>query len=427
MKGTLLTLSLLFVGIGSARANILFIDLNNSPKEVEACRTGAQQASPNDEVVVVGPSDGSSSDVTMDAIMDKVREARKNGVSFDSIVVSGEDGNGHFFGSHGDFYASDFKRLVKELNQTGSEITTTALWGCYPTNKYGCETYWLKPNPSINMAVGFAVQAPSQNRPVNHELMQEFCRKREEAANAVTIDQMCLFYLNLSMNKVSTSVSVCNHEGVASEYYDSISPGTTERSGQQTCQTNDELMERCKEFDPEQKQKAVFEKCMNASDPDFDLNCKDLPGKVSSLRHYYNQLHLWRHCKDGVKTEQGYEMPLPPQVIRLLKFDHVKENLADLNAEELSDYDKRMKAAGFADYTLGDIKTVSRAELNRRIEGAIVALKQSGSQPALLKMAEGLGRTFVSLDPRCSHFSTVTLGLGKPSPCILSYARAGGK
>lgn len=402
----------------SARASILFIDLNESPKEAEACRQGAQDASANDEVVVVAPPAGSSKVVNMDMIMAKVREARRKGINFDSVVVSGEDGSGHFFGTQGDFYASDFKKLINDLNQGGSRITTTALWGCYPTNKYGCETYWLKPHPSINMAVGFASQAPNGERPIGHELMKEFCKNREEAANAVTFDQMCLFYRNLSAGRLNTSVSVCNREGVASDFYDPSG------SGKRACQTNDELDARCKDFDPDRRQLAVFERCMNATDSRYDQNCKDVPGKVSALRQYYNQLHLWRHCKEVVKTDQGYEMPTPPQVIRLLKFDYVKENLANFHEDELAEYDERLSAEGLDQYALGDITGLSRAQLNQKIEGAIVELKRSGADPALLKMAEGLGRTFVSIDPRCSHFSNVTLNLGKRSTCILSYAQA---
>lgn len=434
MRALIFSTALLFSFL--ARADVLFIDLNNSPKEVEACRAGAQEAYDGDQVITVGPSSGDSGNVTMSKIRAKVQEAQENGVVFDSIVVSGEDGSGHFFGSHGDFFAVQFRDLVKEINrnQGRTQVRTTALWGCYPTSKHGCETFWLKPNKSINMAVGFAVQGPNQNRPVNHQLMREFCRRREEAAEAVTLDQMCLFYKNLDAGKADTSVAVCNREGVASDFYDTVDPSTGKRSGRNVCQSYDELEERCSEFDPGDELKTVFENCLSGQDSNYEANCGDTTKRLSPLRRFYNDLHLWRHCKQRVETERGFELPHPMQVIRLIKFRNIQENLARLNARELAEYDERLETLGLGEYALGDIRTLTRSEMNRKIEGAIASLRGKMRRPvttgradqgAVLEMAEGLGRTFVSLDYECTHFTNVSPGSKKASPCILSYAEAG--
>ncbi len=431
MKFTFLLLGLGLFVTPCVRANVLFLDLNDSPKELAACQEGLRDAGQGHQVVSVGPSGGDERPLTMEKILGKVEQARRKGINFDSIVISGEDGSGVFFGSEGSFSARQLRGLVEKMNQGGSKVRTAALWGCYPTTKHGCQTYWLKAHPSINMAVGFSTQGPSKERPANHRLMREYCKIRDQAARAASIDQLCLFYFNLSKGINDTSVGVCNRRGVASDFYDTLGRDGR-RSGENICQTYDELQARCGQAGDALVKSDVFDNCMSGGDStfDFDRSCGDAAGRSSPLRKYYNQLHLWRHCKEQVNTEHGFEMPEPMTVIRLLKFKYIRDNLARLNARELNDYDDRLRQIGLQNFTLGDIRNLSRRELRERVEGAISILRGgrssrlSTADAAVLKMAEGLGRTFLSLDSECSSPGTINPGKGRPSQCLLTYEKA---
>jgi hypothetical protein len=403
----------------AARADVLFVDLNNAPKEYGACQEGAPG-----EVHVVGPatSDGKVVDATL--IDQKVSELEKAGVKIDTIVISGHDGSGHFFGDYGQFYASELRTLLKNHPRTEKDLTVAALWGCYPTNVHGCETYWLKPTRNIKVAVGFSIRSPSKERPANAAFMKEFCSKRKEAAQAVTKDELCRFYKNLNTIK-PMSVAMCNREAEVARDY-----------GPEACYTYQQLYDKCSQFDPGEEQRAMYEKYFAGNEPGFEnpptdggsgYNGKD--GGVSPLRAYYNQLHLWMHCAESLKQERGYDMPYAPTVIRLIFYDQLKKNIARLNAPQLADYDKRMAQLGLPQLALGDIRKLSRGEVNRRIDYAVVALDtavRNGRSDLIpnLKQALGLQRTLVSLDYRCSHFSLVEPDGRFPSTCIMSYATA---
>ena len=189
------------------------------------------------------------------------------------------------------------------------------------------------------------------------------------------------------------------------------------------------------------------------------------------LRDYYNKLNLWRHCRAEFKMDRGYDMPFPPEVIRLIKYYKIRTNLAKLNAEELADYDREMKKAGLGALSLGDISnpSMNRQQMNEKLEQAVSALRgetvqvapppiafekptrPSGSSggflfdpaaetrpvlrapagtirgvknPTLLRMAQCMRMTFVNMDYRCTQFKNIGEHVGDPSNCLMNYNRA---
>jgi hypothetical protein len=410
----------------SAKAAVLFVDLNDAPLEYDACAAGAGP----DEVHVIGAVTNGGQPINGKHIEQKVAQLEAAGITVDSIVVSGHDGSGHFFGENGsEFYAADLRRILKNHPQTASTLTSAALWGCYPTTVYGCDSFWLKPNKNIKVAMGFTIQSPDKTRPANHALMKEFCGRRKEAVEAVSKDQLCAFYKSLR-HLETTHVNLCNRTAMASREY-----------GPENCYDYEDLQNRCAEFDPDEAQLVSFAKYFSANDPGFDNPPKD--SAKSELRKYYNQIHLWRHCTETLKTERGYDLPSPPQVIRLVKFDVLKANLNRLNRNELADYDSRLEELGLGYLKLGDLTKVSRGEINRRIDAALVNLGKMAKRKqrvgdtdstVVWRMAQFLKATLVDLQFRtkdtrgryysCSHFSLVDPSAKRPSRCIMSYDQA---
>lgn len=450
-------IALLFSSVSYA-GDVLFIDLNNSKKEVDACEAGMKATNSEDNIYVLG----AGHKIDADSIAASIREFEDGGASFDSIVISGHDGSGHFFGDNGDFLSSELKVIAHEDPKLRDSLTNMALWGCYTTTDQSCQNYWMKNiSPNIKSTVGFTLQSPSNKREGGFVLLQDYCKKRQAIAAADTSAEMAKQFNGLK-NLGKWNISICYQDGVCSKDYN------RPKDSAATCyHSYDELLNRCREFDPTEKQLEMYQKFFQArgegfEDPPFDDEndftsaggdkTKFRPDR--RLRLFYGQLHLWRHCVDLLKAETGYLMPLPAQVIRLVKFDMFKRNFENIHKKELNQYNAKLIALGLNQYILEPTRD-SRREIVSKTEGAkkelsrmasgvrtsenpvdsLASLFNLGPKPAsvaspvvngvdtrkLLVMASGFDLSLRQLDYHCSDFSLVHEDATLRSPCITSY------
>ena len=372
---------------GSAHAVILFVDLNNAPREYAACKRGAGE----ENVSVVSRTFNSDDEhptgqpVNIAFVRRKIEIMEANGQKIDSIVISGHDGSGHFMGldGGGDFYHSDLTKLLAERESTGKSVTSLGLIGCYPNNVHGAKIYWLNPNPNVKMTVGFAVQSPTKEKAATGNLVEAYCKNRQEWVNKQSKSELCDIYPKFNAPFAGLGLTMCSREAVAGESY--------KKDGNQ-CFTYQEMQDRCGEFDPGDKEANMYSKYMSANNPcepqyanpPVDKN-SIYSGGASPLRKFYSKVHLWRHCADDFKknrkhidprdgTESAYNLPNAPEVIRLVKYDDIKTNIARLNDAEIREYDQRLDDLCLGQYKLGDITQLNRGEMNRRIENATRSL-----------------------------------------------------
>jgi len=461
-----LFLFLWFLSI-AARAEMIFVDLNDAPEEINKCREGIEAKNAKglwqkpDQLHVVRGAKGSKNyrSNTYHALRAKIADLVRRKVPVDSIVISGDDGSGNFFGSEGEFTQRELKALLDEFPTVGASLKTAALWGCYPTSVHGAEQFWINKLPNMQLTMGFTAQGPEKSRPANHILLKQFCERREEAAKAITMDQLCKFHDSLQQ-LTRTSLGICNRIGTASVEY--------ARNGEK-CFTYQQLHERCPQYTNNPKLMEVYEKYMSgeAEPPE------EVPGRTSDLRKFYNETQLWYHCASKFKHQRGFDIPYPPHVIRLIKYNKVKANLMKLNKGELESYDKSLERAGLGALKLGDITKLSRKELNQRIEAAVSALQgrnvevpasqpvsaakaprratagtgafmfdpeevetparpvaqrpqtvRAAKDPTLLRMAQCVRMTLVNLDPACTAFNLVGDRPRTESTCLMNYNEA---
>lgn len=388
MIRTLLTLFIL--ASGSLHAECIFVNLNDAQEEINACKQGLQDKAmrvynetgravePEGLIQVDGVAgdampddDGSPHSKTYDRLRQILLDPKNQGRHIDCIVISGEDGSGHFFGGANNFYAADLRRLYAEFPQLKNTLNASALWGCYPTSVHGAEMHWIKKIPAIQFAMGFTIQGPNKTREANHDLLRQFCDRREDGAKATSMDALCQFYDSLRQI-TSTSLGLCNRQGVASLDYGEGKPDH--------CFTYDQLHERCTEFIQNwDALENTYEQYRQGLRDDFETSPN---GGISDLRDFYNKLQLWRHCTDKLKEakaaagQTGFEMPYAPDVIRLIKFKKLLHNIKEMNGPELRQYDIMLNNLGLGAYRLGDIEKLPRREMMARLQGAVSAIEQ---------------------------------------------------
>jgi hypothetical protein len=467
----------------SAGAEIIFLDLNDAPEEIRHCQAGLDKKhlkqrgeGRREQLHVIDPKEyvskrGESSlkTKTYHALRSKIQDMIRRNIPIDSIIISGDDGSGEFFGSQGKFHQHELVALVKEFPQVGKSLKSAALWGCYPSTVNGAEQFWVNKLPNMQFTMGFVGQGPDKTRPANHALLKQFCERREEAAEATTMDALCRFYDSIEqMPHALTSLGLCNRVGIASREYST-------RGRPEKCFTYRELHARCPSFINNPQYNDIYARYMSGESEPGD----EAGRKMSDLRNYYNELQKWRHCSQQFRHQRGSDMPVPANVIRLVKYKKLKENLAKWNAPQLADYDEMLNESGLGALRLGDITQLSRKSMNDKIMAAVAALKgQSvetpvsspppretaprtnapcvgGSQfmfsscepastarrpapstqisrqpirpvrnPALLRMAECMRQTFVNMNSECSPFDAVGNYPKSRSICLLSSEEA---
>lgn len=430
---------LAFLVSSVATPAVLMLDFNNGDKETAACAS----ADPGN-VYAVNEKTMGVNYVDAEVVERAITGMEASDICIDTLTISGHHGvGGEFFGGDDEdngITAKELKAILARHPKTANCLRNVALAGCYTGTVDAGNSHWLRVGPNVNFTIGFPLQAPDKNAASGHKLFKQFCsrEKREAAANAGTKDALCEFYKNMPL-LAKMGVSVSNCYNIATNLY-----------GPKTCSTFQELENRCSEFDPDSRLKQLWESYYNAEpgfeDPPLDgADVEAEPGKTD-MRLYYDQLHLWRHCKDKLQADRDYDMPPPAQVIRMVKFKQIKDNLNRLNRKELAEYDARLREAGLGQYALGDLsrKSMTRGAIRRKVFDAMKAINKMGhvqvgstDTRALWRMAYGMNLTFVELrssaqrpdgsKASCSYFELVHANSQNPnnkSKCIVGYDEA---
>jgi hypothetical protein len=402
-------------------ADMIFLNLNDAPEEIENCRAGlnannAKTGRRNKLEVVNGLMGARDNDDgrtnTYYKLRETIRSMLTQGRKIDSIVISGEDGSGHFFGTNGDFHQNELRDLINEFPELRRTLKSSALWGCYTSTSFAAEQFWLNRMPGMRFTMGFVTRGPEKSRPANHLLLKQFCERHEEAARLSGKDQLCDFYRSLQQ-LTKTSVGVCNREAIASNAY-------ADANGE-ICWTKEEIDARCGEFTKNEKLEKTYQDYLSGRKTPED----EVGNKLTPLRKYYDEYNKFRQCREQFKADRGHDIPFGPEIIALIKYNKIRENLATLNAKELASYDHALRRAGLSDLAVGDLadRSQDRGMLNKKLEDAIRATRGPGKL-VLHRMAKCMYMTFVKMDYRCHQFKNINLRMGDPSSCLMTYERA---
>ncbi|HMN67877.1 MAG TPA: hypothetical protein PKC28_04995 [Bdellovibrionales bacterium] len=419
-------IKLLLASILSSHGAILFIDMNKYTKknlEQAACIRGAKAS--GDKYMgylTIGPGEDAKEKIKM-YVAAEMR--RKPGLNYDSIIITGEDGTGHFFGdAGGDLYADQIQEAIAETPELQT-VEAAGTFGCYPNTWNGAEQYWLKPNPNIQFTMGFTGKGPANFRPASAELIEQFCRERRKGIQAAKQGQLCEFSRTIEKNH-DTSWGVCGRDQI-------VSPMYREKGQDKECFTYAELKRRCPEFEADQKWRDSFAAYMDgAADPVTDES-----GEDSKVRAIYNRVELWRECANQPEfSHLQKEIPDAATLLRLIKFDKIKKNMGKVYKNEIADYDEKLRQLGMEDLALGDLN-MERGEIINRVYRAITKLqnmpkKANGLETKRVhRMAQCMRQTLVNLDIQCVEWRMTDIGENAPAPeagaCMRSYDRSQGR
>ncbi|UYL10723.1 hypothetical protein B9G69_009060 [Bdellovibrio sp. SKB1291214] len=429
MKKILIILVGLFVLSSlEAQADILFLDLNGNPKEIEAAKAAASKR--GEQVIVIpevtkelatkqaellaktqkanedylrkGCSSGNANSAACSGVSKALNDAMANenefrqknqlnpetldkalrglksqGVNLSSLVVSGHDGNGHFGGTFGDLTDKNLAEAFQKNAPLGDSIRSLALWGCYTANLSSLSLYWKKAFPQVEVVVGFDKKGPLGNSPANWALLKDFLSKEKDLAQIKDQNELQKAFKKLEGVRI-TDAAICVGNNFSNKF------ATMDVANIQSMCEGAFL-----------KDAKIYTCYLNA-----EKGCENPPANTSSsdLRRFYEQLQDYAHCKEVLPPEQQVGMPSADTMIRLIHFADVKKNFVQNFSQQIGEYNKLLDKVGAPkNLQWGDILKMSRAEILEKLKATDTYFDNKGTGDSALNPEFMALKNFVRL------------------------------
>lgn len=422
---------LIFFGISLsgflASADILFLDLNDSPKEIEAAQRAAAKRG---EKLIVLPTVTASQKADLQRARDEVRRTQqiqrqqcrgsrtraceqaenayisavesvgqyqpqvnfdvlkkelesmsRNKVSLSSVIISGHDGNGSFVGSRGGLSDKEVKEAFEAASPLGNSVKSLMLWGCYTTNIGSLEYNWKKVLPGLSVIAGYDGSAPAGDKPASWNYLEDILIKEKalsQAADQRTIQQ--IFKSIRDINIVTSAICVNQDIYVTPRGVKSIKKEIEGCKTLQSGQLTDKIM------------------CYEKAEP----GCEDIPSNTQSgpLRALYNEVQATKHCHSLIPSH--IRVPSGDATLRLMYDRQVRESFENRNQEGLKVLNGLLRDLSFPEkLQMKDLSKLSRKDflakikdIEKEIDERSSAIKDDAGRiddPKLLALSEALG------------------------------------
>lgn len=387
-----------------AFADILFLTFNPAPGEVQAAREGAKargeqlhvlprvpaaeekrlNALEKEEAALIRRAEKEDSDEELEKISQRMidiqadKENILNAVSltpatlakelqsfeakniqFSTVILSGHDGNGKFWGSIGkELTSEDLRKAFASVPRMAKGVRSVALLGCYTTNIGSLDTHWKTVFPAAKAFGGYEQKGPLAHVPMGHEYLKAFLSRDKKFAQAKTKKEMLELFKNLpQIRNLAASLASdefhVSHRGV---------------------KTIEELYESCRQLNGESALRKQFTCHYEAR-----AGCENVPKdtKAGALRKFYEELQANAHCKEMLTVDADHSLPKAEAVLSLIFFENIKGNFLRLHQTELQEMDGWMQEVGVEPLQLAE-KERSRAQLLKDIRQARQSLMKWG-------------------------------------------------
>lgn len=457
MESVRLFLFLAFLPAAPARADILFLDLNNSPKEIEAARASAKKR--GEKLVVLPPpvatltrqreqeklkqaenlqnqmleyckaddpgpecTDlneqvkatneelyGRTSQFSV-AMLEKELEAREaSGEYFTSIVLSGHDGTGEFHGDNGRVTDFELAVAMEKFPKQKQAVRGLHLWGCYTTTIGSVVTNWKKHFPQISLLTGYDDRAPLNSTPAGWSYLRGVLDNENKliaAGDAKKIQKILMQVPGVSNIGLSAAVVSCD---IYANREDAFALA--------------DLPSRCGAYEKEVRAALPAYECYVRA---LDEKCADVPANTarSELRDFYRALHKGEACVDleGFPYFKDiFSAYSRDQAIRLVFFKNVQKNVAKIHGEELRNLDAWLEKKGAPEnLRFAQLDTLTRQQLVERM-GDLLAFAQKTEKTRrgrLFRNHSALTKSLMNLGSECVPFSWTEPASAERSACF---------
>ncbi len=397
----------------SAWANILFLDMNNSPKEIEAAAEAAKNSKRELVVYPVVPQKVRSEITALDGKINKLmrtrdkkckkmdsdfckktadeigaklkqreemakpykfskegllsflEEQKKSGKTFPSVVVSGHDGTGSFSGHFGRVGDEELAKIFAQAN-IHQDVRTFHLWGCYTTSPGSLMLNWKKHFPNISLFTGYDGRAPLNDKPAGWSYLKGVLEKEPALLEVENAKKLQAILKKIpGANQVTSAIYSCDDYASLTEAYNFQDMG-----------------EKCEKFKEQLLADEDTYQCYLKSSRE---ECFDPPANTgrSPLRDYYELTQKAVACR-SFSEDPIFRNLSRDQAIRLIFFREVVNNFSRIYEKEIRESNEILKSLGApSDVLLENPEKLTRKELLEKMEKLLAFLQSQSFDLAL--------------------------------------------
>lgn len=466
----------LFILAPTASADVLFLDVNNSPREIEAAQKAAEKS--GRKLVVIPDVDAetrsriSELQRELDRVQDqKIRLCTKSGRNtpdcnsitekfnsiraekdrlqeenkispsliereiakrasenkpFSTIIISGHDGTGEFSGTFGEITDQEISSVLAKYPTQANSLRSLHLWGCYTTSPGSLLNNWLHYFPHLSLVSGYDDQAPLNDKPYGWKYLAGVLEKEDELMEATDAAKLQRLLKRIpGANQTHAAIYACGSYASNNDAYELA-----------------DLALKCDTFISEVKRLAEPYLCYKgAKEP----GCENPPDQTSQgpVREFYEALHKADACRNleiGDWDNMDYNRD---EVLRLIFYKEVKANFARIYGKELEEVDQYMDKLGVdpkarfknvgemsrkemmeAMEALGkylQTKTGHEFSMDERSKGSQIKPKAKDLSPEikpLITLHRTLSRTLVNLNSFCVPFNWIEKNATDTTRCV---------
>jgi hypothetical protein len=413
---------LLFLSAEPALGDILFLDFNDSPSEVEAATRAAllrgeklrvfpaeagesrrqvralqkEFASEKAQVLRLCPQDVEPDEACRSAydrqmkvynelhtLSDKVKKIdgpslarelqslRGQGVNLTSLVISGHDGDREFWGMYGSIKDKEIEEAFLANPPMAEGVRSLYLWNCYSATTDDFLNGWKRAFPNAMLA-GYPSQGPKGSRPASGRLLEDMLKKEEGFLQTRDREELGRIFNSLSeVNSVRSAICLDRETVVTNGSVHSIA---------------DDIDACSRKTKEEVKWSGIYDCYMRARP-----GCEATPPEgdnQSDLRQSYNYFQETKHCEE-VLQRKGQARGITSLSARVLVFEKtIRKNFASFHEKELAEMDALLDELGVdPSLRVQEMGKLSRREYLDLIKG----IKQEwNTQKQALKDRDGL-------------------------------------
>lgn len=353
----LLVVFLLLFFTTKLQADIIVFQLKPNASTVAAAQRAAMVRG---EKVISYPN-AEFPEITADNLKTILERHERQGTDVSSIVFSGHDGSGNFFGDWGDIYPEDVRDAVKNCPRISKNVHSLVLRGCYSATKGQVmeSSTWREAFPNLNYIFGFDGAAPSSERPHSKNFVEGVLKLEHQYNNLNSAKQLRSLMLGIQLFN-QTGGAAWHQASCGDEYYYSnyhpTANGEVLASGSEVRACNSEQTQSRRNT-----YYALIDKYLAGSKAGYKLPPTAHQG--TELRAAYSFIQSHQHCV-RLNAWQSASKYAPERVLNLIYFDYIRDNFM-ANQDFSSFLDGVATVKNQSSLTVrqpSDFKTASRKE-----------------------------------------------------------------
>lgn len=331
-----------------------------------------------------------------------------------TLGISGHDGGGKFFGDFGQLNLEDFKEIFSdpEVKGLADSVRSLHLWGCYAGTATMMDDNWKKIFPRTELIVGFWGEAPLNQFPGSYELLEDILKNEQELISQKDDKTLHAFAVRLKHFNI-TQAALC----VGDTY---ITTDPDRRIGKFSAMKS--IIPKCAANFPQELHDAY--RCY----ANGESGCS-MPrlGEKSRMDQYLSYLRANPDCsKNEFFRRENSDVPNSETVLRLINHETVMNNFTRVHAKEIDMLNKNLSYLGLPEKFHLKVNGKTPRDQLWKWQGDLqhalsdLAKADPAKEEAIKEVAQSVNRMggVFGMSERCIPEKWLTPGQAASSDCV---------